>query len=226
MRHTVFYGFHHAHVSEERFLRALASVTRDFDESPRSMLCLLAEPVGDVTWFTFVCSVFKRDAAMAAGFFRDMFCQDLPDFAVHERDDILTSDYVFRHYKEGRIDLEVRSDGREVAITKGTIDPAIPREGDAVHLGLRALGWPTERVWQDMEAKRAVVLREEAARKAPLVIEPRAKKGAPRLPPVKVIRGYGEIGFSYWRDHAAERFPLRAVKEEAGAQKASKTRRR
>ncbi len=213
MTYTVFFGIHSNHVSEARLLEALDQIAQDFDESPQSMLCLLAEPVDGVTWFTFVCSVFQRDAAMAAGFFRDMFGLARLDYAVMEYHDFFSSDVVFRHSHEDKTDLVVRSDGGEVAITTGNVDPAIPREGEAVVIGLRTLGWSTNPAWKSIGAtSRMVVLRKDRAKPERLVIEQRTKS-SPKLPPVKVIRGSGEVGFSYWRDHAQERFPLKPVAE-------------
>lgn len=213
MSYTVFFGIHSHHVSEARLLEALDQIAQDFDESPQSMLCLLAAPVDGVTWFTFVCSVFRRDAAMSAGFFSDMLGLAGLDFAVQEHHDFLSSDVVFRHYHEGKTDLVVRSDGGEVAITTGNVDPAIPREGDAVVVGLRTLGWSTNPAWKSIGAtSRMVVLRKDRAKPERLVIEQRTKSSL-KLPPVKVIRGLGEVGFSYWRDHAQERFPLKPVVE-------------
>lgn len=211
MPYSVFFGVNSDRVSDARLLDVLDDIASTFDESPQTMLCLLGEPLEGVTWFTFVCSAFRRDAAMAAGFFRDVMGLAGIDFVVHEQDDFLLSDFVFRHYHNQQIDLVVRSNGGEVAVTTGAIDPEIPREGNAVIMGLRALGWSTRPLWEKIgTTSRMVVLRKERVKPERLVIEPRTKT-SPKLPPVKVIRGSSEIGFSYWREHATERFPLKAV---------------
>lgn len=221
MSYTVFFAVHSDYVSESRLLEALDQIARDFDESPQSMLCLLAGSVGGVTWFTFVCSVFRRDSAMAAGFFSDMLGLAGLDFAVMEWHDFLSSDVVFRHYHEGKIDLVIRSDGREIVISSGIVDPVIPPEGDAVIMGLRALDWSTKPAWKSIgTTSRMVVLRKERVKPERLVIEHRTKS-SPKLPPVKVIRGMGEIGFSYWREHAKERHALKPIVEAPAKKKAS-----
>lgn len=207
MSYRVFYGVHRAHVSDAALLDALAQVARDFDASPQSMLCLLAEPEGDVTWFTFVCSSIGQGAEMAAGFFSDVLADALPDLVVIERHDVLANDVVIRRFQGGETSLEVRSDGGEVIVTRGALGASVPREGDAVLAGLRALGWPTAPAWERIGARsREVVLRRGGAPATPLSIEARAK-GSSRVPPVGVIRGQGEAGFDAWRERAGERFP-------------------
>lgn len=206
--YTVFFGVHREHTPEPLLLEALGKVARELDASPTSLLCLLAEPTGDVTWFSFVCSALGSGRVMSAGFFRDVLAEALPAFAMHQRFDLIPSDCVLSYYRQGERHLEVFSDGAEVVLAQGDVPSEVPREGDAVHFGLRALGWPTEPTWETLG--RVIELRRNRVPVEPLQVAERWTASA-RLPPIKVVRGLDEAGIEYWRQHAKERFRRTAL---------------
>jgi hypothetical protein len=206
MEPAVFFGVRSKTVSDKQLLAALSEVARDFDDDPKQMLCLLTPP-GDTRWFTFVCSSLGKDRVMMADFFQEVLAPLLPELCVQQADERLRNQLLFRRFEGGQLRLEVRSDGRNVAVTRGEVAASIPREGDATHFGLLASGFTTEPLWKQLERPTHQVKLRPYAPKRALKIE--AHTG--RLPPVRAQRGSHEIGFDYFLERALEKFPLKAA---------------
>ena len=152
----VAYGVPARSVSEAQLREALRSVAANFDASPTRMHAVLGPP-GPIRWFSFACTVFRRDFALAQDHFSEVMEIDLDELLV-----------AVRHYgDEPALFEHRRRDGRGLTLARNgdTIDAdELPdgahRDGEIDEIALDALGLPIVRPFAALAAPtHEVVLR-------------------------------------------------------------------
>jgi hypothetical protein len=209
---SVVFGIDTRVVTESMWLAKLGDIALSFDESPKEMVCVLAERQGDIQWFTFRSTVWEAGAALNVGFFEDMLAG--LELVTCKRHEAIANDLIIEIHRGGELALEVRTDGNVVGFD-GNVPTAIARTGDAESFALHVLGWPGPIPWGGFgTTSRRVALR--SAGRA--IARPKLAKGGKRLPPVKVIRTRYER-IEDWCGRSRERFDVTRAKPRAAAGK-------